>query len=120
MTDPVPVKTVPPQQRIYAPVVVLNSRTFLGLESSCKRPLNTVTEKLHMAVFIDASVAVQVTVVVPAGRVDPLGGLQTIVITPGQLSVAVGVGKVTAVEVVGGHATAETAVTFAGQVIVGG
>jgi len=28
--------------------------------------------------------------------------------------------KVTTVEVVGGHATAETAVTFAGQVIVGG
>ena len=91
----------------------------MGLESSCKRPLNTVTEKLQLAVLPDASVAVQVTVVVPAGRVAPLGGTQATV-TPGQLSEAVGAGNVTTVEVVGGQATAETAVTFAGQVIVGG
>jgi len=98
---------------------VLKSSTFAGLESSCKRPLNTVTEKLQLAVRPAASVAVQVTVVVPAGRTDPLGGLQTTV-TPGQLSEAVGVGKVTAVVVVGGQSTAETAVTLAGHVIVGG
>jgi len=81
--------------------------------------LNTVTEKLQLAVFPDASVAVQVTVVVPAGRIDPLGGLHATV-TPGQLSEAVGVGKVTSVELVGGQATAEIAVTLAGHVIVGG
>ena len=89
----------------------------MGFESSCKRPLNTVSEKLQLAVRPAASVAVQATVVVPAGRVDPLGGTQATV-TTAQLSEAVGVGKVTAVEV-GGHATAETAVRF-GQVIVGG
>ena len=91
----------------------------MGLASSCKRPLNTLTEKLQVAVLPDVSVAVQVTVVVPAGKVDPLGGTQATV-TPGQLSEAVGLVKVTAVEVVGGHATAETAVTFVGQEIVGG
>ena len=39
----------------------------------------------------DVSVAVQVTVVVPFGKQEPEGGLQTTV-TPGQLSVAIGVG----------------------------
>ena len=55
---------------------------------------NTVTEKLQLAVFPAASVAVQVTVVDPTGTQDPLGGTQTTV-TPGQLSIAVGAGKVT-------------------------
>src|SRR5512143_781288 len=98
---------------------MLNSTTLLGLESSCKRPLNTVTVKLHGAVRPAVSVAVQVTVVVPTGKVDPLAGTHAVV-TPGQLSVAIGAGYVTVVEVVGGQATAETAVTFAGHVIVGG
>ena len=49
-----------------------------------------VTVKVHDAVFVEASVAVHVTVVVPFGNVDPDGGLQTTV-TPGQLSVAVAV-----------------------------
>ena len=48
----------------------------------------------HCAVLPDASVAVQVTVVTPTGKHVPDGGLQTVV-TPGQLSVAVGGGKVT-------------------------
>ena len=48
----------------------------------------TVTVKLHVAVFPDASVAVQLTVVVPIGKVEPDAGEQTTV-TPGQLSVAV-------------------------------
>jgi hypothetical protein len=49
----------------------------------------TVTVKLQEAVLPDVSVAVQVTVVVPFGKEDPDAGLQ-LVVTPGQLSVAVG------------------------------
>src|SRR5262249_48359976 len=81
---------------------------------------NPVTVKLHAAVLPEASVAVQVTVLTPSGKHDPDGGLQAVV-TPGQLSEAVGGGKVATtqfadVQVVCG----ETAVTAAGQVIVGG
>ena len=49
----------------------------------------TVTVKLHVALLPEASVAVQVTVVVPTVKLDPEGGLQ-LVVTPGQLSAAVG------------------------------
>jgi hypothetical protein len=51
----------------------------------------TVTVKLQVAVLPEPSVAVQVTVVVPLGNVEPEGGEQETV-TPGQLSVAVGAG----------------------------
>ena len=54
----------------------------------------TVTEKLHWAVWPDPSVAVQVTGVVPLTKVEPEAGLQATV-TPGQLSVALGVAKLT-------------------------
>jgi hypothetical protein len=47
----------------------------------------TVTVNEQVALLPDASVAVQVTVVVPNGNVEPGGGVQTVV-TPGQLSVA--------------------------------
>ena len=49
-----------------------------------------VTVKLHVAVFVAASVAVHVTVVVPFGKNDPDAG-EHITVTPGQLSLAVGV-----------------------------
>jgi hypothetical protein len=49
----------------------------------------TVTVNWQLAVLFDASVAVQVTEVVPFGKVDPDGGIQSEV-TPGQLSFAVG------------------------------
>jgi hypothetical protein len=49
----------------------------------------TVTVKLHDVVFIEVSVAVHVTVVVPTGKLDPDGGTHATV-CPGQLSVAVG------------------------------
>jgi hypothetical protein len=49
----------------------------------------TVTVKLQEPVLFELSVAVQVTVVVPLGKVEPERGLQTGVPTPGQLSVAV-------------------------------
>lgn len=51
----------------------------------------TVTVKLQVAVFCAASVAVQVTVVVPTGNVEPEAGTQLAALTPGQLSVGVGV-----------------------------
>ena len=54
--------------------------------------LKTETVKLQAAVLFDVSVAVQVTVVVPTGKQNPDGGLH-IVVTTGQLSLAVGGGK---------------------------
>ena len=51
----------------------------------------TVTVKEQLAVRLEASVAVQVTVVVPSGNVVPEAGTQAVV-TPGQLSFAVGAG----------------------------
>ena len=65
----------------------------------------------------DASVAVQVTVVVPSGKQLPDGGLHTTV-APGQLSPIIGSANVTTVQVSPGWGV--TAVMFAGQVIVGG
>ena len=74
----------------------------------------TVNE--HVAVLPDASVAVPVTVVVPTGNVDPEAGLYEVV-TPGQLSEAVGGGYVTTAEFIPGSVSTRM---FAGQVIVGG
>lgn len=51
----------------------------------------TVTLNVHVAVFAAASVAVQVTVVVPTGKDEPDAGTHAVV-TPGQLSLAVGAG----------------------------
>jgi hypothetical protein len=67
----------------------LNKTTFPGFESSTRQALNTLTWKLQDAVLPEESVAVQFTVVVPTGKVEPVGGLQTTV-TPEQLSVAAG------------------------------
>src|SRR5438552_16471317 len=50
----------------------------------------TVTVKLQVLLLPEASVAVQVTLVVPMGKVEPLGGLQ-VAVTFEQLSVAVAV-----------------------------
>lgn len=52
---------------------------------------NVLTVKLHDAVFPAESVAVQVTVVTPAGKTDPEAGLHTMLDTA-QLSDAVGAG----------------------------
>src|SRR5947209_10183707 len=74
----------------------------------------TVTVKLQLVVLLDESVAVQMTVLVPFAKVEPLDGMQTTP-TPGQSSLAVSV-KVTAVL----HwPTAVLATMFAGQVIAG-
>ena len=74
--------------------------------------------KLHIAVLPEVSVAVHVTVVVPIGKLDPEGGLHAVV-TPGQLSVAVGV-KVTVWVVVSGQVGFAVTMMLAGQVIAGG
>jgi hypothetical protein len=52
--------------------------------------LVTVTVKLQLALLPDASIAVHVTVVTPSMNIEPDGGLH-VVVTPGQLSEAVGV-----------------------------
>jgi hypothetical protein len=65
-----------------------NTSLVAAFESSCRHISNTVTVKLHVAVLLDASVAVQVTVVVPDGKHDPDAGVHATV-TPGQLSDAV-------------------------------
>ena len=82
------------------------------------------TVKLHVAVLPTASVAVQVTVDVPTGKVWPevttwlLWFLQATV-TPGQLSVEVTVKLTGPLAVPGGQLDAAE-VMFAGHVITGG
>ena len=56
----------------------------------------TVTVNVQVDLLPAASVAVEVTVVMPIGKAEPEGGLETTV-TPGQLSVAVTVKFTTAV-----------------------
>jgi hypothetical protein len=90
---------------------------MLGLLSSCRHTLKTLTLKLQVAVFPDVSVAVHVTVVVPIAKHDPDIGLHTLV-TPGQLSFAVGCTYVTTTH--GSLIVAVLAVMFAGHVITGG
>jgi hypothetical protein len=52
----------------------------------------TVTVNVHEDGLLDASLTVQVTVDVPLGNIDPDGGVQDGVPTPGQLSDAVALG----------------------------
>ena len=49
----------------------------------------TVTVNVQLAGLFEASLTVQLTVVTPFWKVDPLAGKHTGVPTPGQLSVAV-------------------------------
>lgn len=93
-TLPTPVKVVPPQQNRYCPVTEFHNSIVAGFESSCNATSNVVIVKLHVAVLPDVSVAVQVTVVTPTLMHVPDGGTHATV-TPGQLSVATGFGKVT-------------------------
>lgn len=59
--------------------MVLPRNTVLELESSCMQMLKTVTLNEHDAVLPPESVAVQVTVVVPIAKHEPLVGEQTTV-----------------------------------------
>src|SRR5206468_221301 len=74
----------------------------------------TVTVNVHRLLLLAASVAVQVTKVVPLENALPLPGLPTKV-WPGQLSVVVGANATTAVQTPG----SVFCVMGAGQVIVG-
>mgnify|MGYP007001774709 CR=1 FL=1 len=78
-------------------------------------PSFTVTVNVHVEVLPHASVAVEVTVVVPIGNAEPDAGELTIVTAPPQLSVAVGVKFTTAEQ----EPTGVVTVIFAGQVMVG-
>jgi hypothetical protein len=89
-TFPTPVNTVPLQQKMYSPVFVFHANTAAAFERSWIATLKIFTVNEQVAVLPEVSVAVQVTVVVPAGKAEPDGGVQATV-TPGQLSVAVGV-----------------------------
>lgn len=84
-TLPIPVKTLPLQQKMYSPVLVFQTNTEFGFERSCTQALNTFTVKLHVVVPFK----VQVTVVVPGGKVVPDAGLQTM-LAPEQFVVGAG------------------------------
>src|SRR5262245_9870225 len=49
----------------------------------------TVTVKVQLVALPQGSVAVQVTILIPTGKVEAEGGLQSTVLSPEQLSVAV-------------------------------
>ncbi|MED3574136.1 hypothetical protein P4452_17940 [Cytobacillus praedii] len=72
--------------------------------------------KEQALIFPAASVAVQVTVVVPRGKNDPDAGVQTVV-APGQLSITVGSGKLTNAPLLPGSLNT---VISSEQVIIGG
>jgi hypothetical protein len=76
--------------------------------------VSTVTVKLQLVLLPEVSVAVQVTVVVPIGKVEPVAGLQTKT-TPGQLSETTGAKVALAPAGQVGSFT-----MLAGQVIAGG
>jgi hypothetical protein len=66
-------------------VTMLGGQVIAGGSASL-----TVTVKVQQALLPLLSVAQQVTGVVPLGKVEPLGGMQ-LVVTPGQLSLALAV-----------------------------
>ena len=77
----------------------------------------TVTVKPQLAEFPDASVTLQVTVVVPFANVEPEAGAHVGVPTPVQLSLTAGAEKLTTLL----HWFVAVPVTmFAGQVMLGG
>lgn len=76
----------------------------------------TVTVNEQEPLLPAASVAEQVTVVVPFGKVEPDAGEQVTVPTPGQLSVDSGVAKLTTVEQ---PPSSVLCVMFDGHVMVG-
>ena len=52
----------------------------------------TVTVKEQKFVFLEASVPLHVTVVVPSGNTEPEAGIEVLLVAPGQLSVIIGAG----------------------------
>ena len=72
------------------PASVLATR-FAGQVMTGGVASRTVTVKMQLALLVEVSVAVHITVVVPAGKVEPLGGLQATGTPVEQLSVALAV-----------------------------
>jgi hypothetical protein len=105
----------PLEQTRSSPVIAFTNTTFLGLESSCKQKLHAFTPNVHCVMLLDPSVAVQITVVVPTGNIDPDGGLHTTAGFAVQLSVATGVAKLAETVVANGHDACATVVTSPGQ-----
>src|SRR5258708_4407161 len=79
--------TVAPHTPGSVPVVISAGQVITGFSVSL-----TVTMKLQLATLPELSVAVQVTVVVPTGKMDPGCGLQTTVGLGWQLSKTTGAG----------------------------
>ena len=95
---------------------MLNNTTLLQpSESSCNRPLYTVTVKPQLALLPAGSVAVQLTAVNPNAKQLPDAGVQTTLAE--QLSDALGA-KATVLQ--GSPTVFVTAVMFPGQEITGG
>src|SRR2546425_7989044 len=116
---PVPLAiSTPLQKKSYWPVLALTKTKLPVLVSSWRQKLNTVTLKLQLDWLLEVSVAVQVTVVVPTPNTDPPGGLHANV-TPGQLSLTIGLANVTALPAAIGHEAAAVVLKSAGQVIEG-
>ena len=96
---------------VAVPVTIFAGQVILG---GCVSFTVTVNEQ--EAELDEASDTEHVTVVVPFGKLEPEAGAHTGVPTPEQLSVAVGVAKLTTAE----HwPLSLAAVTFAGHVITG-
>ena len=91
---------------------------FAGQVSIGGSVSRTVTAKLHVAVLLVASRAVQVTVVRPTLKRDPEAGAQVTATGPSQLSLAVGAGQITTA--VHAPASAATERSFEHPVICGG
>jgi hypothetical protein len=111
----VPDNVIPSQQKMNCPETELKS-SVAPPPSFFRQTSKVVTVKLHIAVLPEASVAVQVTVVVPSGNADPEGGTQATV-APGQLSPIVGDGNVTGT--VGSPGLAAVTILSGGQAMVG-
>src|SRR5262249_54001045 len=79
---PLPVIVNPPVPHLtnlYSPVKVLMNNTS-PVTSSCKQKSKRVTLKLQETIWFAASVALQVTVVVPSEKIEPDGGVQTMLV----------------------------------------
>jgi hypothetical protein len=102
---------VPEEQAVQVSVTLPVPAVAFGLFTVPGTVAVTIILNEQLAVLPDASVAVQVTVLVPCAKVEPLAGLQ-LEVTPEQLSLTVGANVTTGVLQV-------LVVMLAGQVIVG-
>ena len=94
---------------------VLGTIIFAGQVTTGNCTSLTLMVNVQMVILPDASVAVQVTVVMPTGKKLPEAGL-VVILTPGQLSETCGPGYTT----IAPHCPTEFVVTiFAGQMMVG-